>query len=470
MIRLSNLKLEMKVIKTLTTVKDQRSVGKLLASLEDCFFHQAPKLAFARIKTMLRERAIMLTYDDLIADPVLDENVRRRLEHSEVKALTHDRIDNAIRLLNKYRSLRVVGDISNYILDTMENAESLDVDKITEELAKRLVSARNKGDIDSWFTNIGGDDKTDWEVVRKALDPTISRFIPTGFRTWDSVNQGLPRARMSILSSTSGAGKSILARQLAHNIASVGGRVCTTSLEMDAEEMMQRNLSSWSKTSMMKVSNAKTLSKADREALIESFKDARKQYRKSGGINTLFEPQEDLSIEEILFALKPFGFDVIIIDYVGLLRGIGGDDQWKALQAVTRFCHQFAKNNDCHVCLVAQLNDDGSLALSKGMKRDASLMWHWSITEKERESGIAMIVTDKARKQKMLNFPLRFIWDQLSVEDLSEEELNAFHEERRARKRKRETESSVKNAEKTKKTERGSSKRRDSSGYFDVEE
>ena len=435
--RLFSHTLELRAIRTLTSLKSQKAAAKLFAGMRDgCFHTNAAKESYARIKSMLQQRGELLSWNELIVDPVISESVRRKLVQRKVSAIPTEKIDHTIRLLHKYRKAREAVKLAEYIIETVSK-ERVDVDLLYDNISERTVKARIAGDNSNWFVHIGGDDKKDIDVVKQALSPETKRFIPTGFKAFDRQNRGLPRGREFLLASNSGGGKSLLARQLAENIACQGGRVCIVPLEMDDVEMMQRNLASMSQKSMSKIIDPQQFSRKQRDEILVDYLRYRRRIKKAGGLLSLFTPQEDMTAEEILFALKPFGYDMIIIDYIGLLKGVDGDDQWKALQKVTRFGARFAVLNNISVGFCCQLTEEGLLAASKGMNRDASNFWRWTAGAREKETGFITIDQLKARQKKAFPFTMFVDWERMTVRDLSDDEKTQRDEERRERKEKR---------------------------------
>ena len=97
----------------------------------------------------------------------------------------------------------------------------------------------------------------------------------------------------------------------------------------------------------------------------KKWKAFEKECKRLGGRFTIWDPEEDLSMEDVLNIAKPYNDDVVIIDYIGLLSGVDGDDAWQALGRVARYAKIWAKTNKKVVILAAQLSDDGQIILAR---------------------------------------------------------------------------------------------------------
>ena len=139
-------------------------------------------------------------------------------------------------------------------------------------------------------------------------------------------------------------------------------------------------------------------------------------------------PQGDVKIKELLYTLKPYNYDVILIDYVGLLGGVDGERQWQELSAAVRFGKRFAQSNGCVVIFLAQLSEENKIRYSQGMKEHAGNMWTW-VYDPETGPNIIEVDQQKARNQQAFSFPLYIDFDIMEVRDLDENELSSYSEE-----------------------------------------
>src|SRR5690606_21023081 len=129
--------------------------------------------------------------------------------------------------------------------------------------------------------------------------------------------------------------------------------------------------------------------------------------RKRGGDFAIYKPDSDITIEEALAGASTYGVDVVIIDYISLLSGADGDDQWRALGRMARYAKIDAEINNRLNILVAQLSDEGRLKYSQKMKEHANNMWAFTADRDDKESGLRRVEQIKARNQKDYPFTIK---------------------------------------------------------------
>lgn len=422
--KLDNRLLELRAIKTITNTNKQKQAAKLFSNLDiDAFYWEESREAYTRIRTLLRKTGKMPSWSSLITDPKISEETRDNLRRYK-KPVSKD-IEGTVTRLNEYKKLRKIFELCKGGLESLRG-DKVDVEELVQQIreqATALDSSKNRKD---WFVNIGGDDDTALKMAAKAINPEAQMYVPTGFQGFDRVNGGIPFGSLMLIAGETGGGKSIVAGQIARNAALAGYRTAVVPLEMTNVEMMQRELARGSDTDMTNIMNAKRMSSKKREAILKDFEEnLHKKIKAKKSLLSYFNPEEDLTIEEVLYGLEPYDYDVIIIDYVGLLAGVNGDDQWNALRKVTRFCKIYAKNNNKIIILAAQLNAEGKLRYAQGMKEDSNLMWTWQMTPEVKETGIIKIKQEKARNQSDHSFMLKFHWATMRVEDVELDDMES---------------------------------------------
>lgn len=86
-----------------------------------------------------------------------------------------------------------------------------------------------------------------------AKDPTSIKGIPTGYRDFDAITNGLQNSDLIILAARPGVGKTSFAMNMLVNAAVEQGKKCAVfSLEMPREQLMQRAICSLAKVPMNK--------------------------------------------------------------------------------------------------------------------------------------------------------------------------------------------------------------------------
>jgi len=130
-----------------------------------------------------------------------------------------------------------------------------------------------------------------------------------------------------------------------------------------------------------------------------------------------------MSAEEILPIASSYGARIVIIDYISLLKGVGGDDQWQKLSDVARYCKIWASNNNKIVVLLAQLSEDGKIRYSRAIAEHSDYAWVFVSNKETRENEILNIEQLKGRNVELFPFSLRATMNTMRIGDLSEEEV-----------------------------------------------
>lgn len=154
--------------------------------------------------------------------------------------------------------------------------------------------------------------------------------------------------------------------QLAKNQAELGYKVNVVPLEMSHIELLARyvaNLTGINTTNVL----LKRLAQGEKEEAFRLWRRFDRRVEKKGGRLTIFKPNEDLTIEAIMAAIHSYNADITYIDYISLLKGADGDDQWRQLGAIGRYGKVYAESHKKVMTLAAQVNDEGKLRYSKAI-------------------------------------------------------------------------------------------------------
>lgn len=403
----------------------EMSAGVLLASLSsDHFVTPIGEKCFKRIRHLLKNRGEMPEIEDLFEDPGIDPETRRtlRMHYKEgMRGLRNpDKARKLLHRLETYRKLRAL-----FMLGAdLESALSEDKVDPDEVIAKMATDITNAASSERRFrVTSRGDGNSALKVAKKILNGNGPSFIPTGIKAFDSINNGIPRGAFMMLTTETSGGKSTLISQMAENFAMNGARVAVVPLEMDTEEMYLRDIARASGIDMNDLNAPKKkLSREQRNKAYKLFRRRTLDIDKRGGSVKVVEPGGDVDIYTLLNELKPHGFDVIMIDYVGLLKGADGERQWQELGNITRYCKIWAGLNKCVVIMAAQLSAEGIIRYSRTMEEHASYSWKWMKDDLFKETGIARIEQTKARQAKQFDFLLKFDMAHMHVRDVTREE------------------------------------------------
>lgn len=420
--RLLSPRAELTAIRTVCS-RNKKAGVKLLASLSDEYFGYPPaKEAFIRISNLARQKCeSSMSWAELCSDPSIDESTRKILsQYKKPPIKTEREVNGIISSLDKYRKVRSMYGLAEDILKTIR-APKVDVEKLLEESNNKITKARTNVNTEECFTHIGLNGNSD-KIVREVLSGSKQSYIPTGFKAFDDRNVGVPIGEVTMIGANTSGGKTAVGLQMCINMARIGARVCNVSLEMSKHAIMQRRLANISNTSMGKMIKPKSLSPREKQHIAACYREYKSLLKRRKGFETFLNPDEDISIEELLFTLKPYDYDVIFIDYIGLLKGVDGDDQWKQLGAAARFAKRFASINNIAIVILAQLSEEGIIRYSKQLKEHAALFFSWVRDNNSRESHVLDISLQKSRNQAEFNFQLIEDFETMIVRDLDSSE------------------------------------------------
>ena len=421
--KLFNQKLELEAIKSICENKDSSLLGSLDA---DLFYTTPAQQAFERLKFKAKSDAAIMSWSILTTDPALSEETRELLlncDFSDSKTESKDIVKGLI----EYKKSRTLLKISEEIQDALTK-DKVDITKLYSDTAQQIAEVKSGKDLSNCFTRIGENSNVKDKLLQ-ILKGNVKRFIPSGFKQWDNENGGLPIGKLGIIAATSGAGKSLCAEQLCINMGLNGARVCLVPLEMNAVDMVQRFLANKSSLDMSDLNKITGEDLASAKKAYQEFRKFEKLLKEACTSIDLFNPPEDIEMEDLLMILKPFEYDVIIVDYIGLLKGFDDDNQWRKMGAAARYAKIWAETNNKTVICLAQLNDDMIIRYSRAMKEHADFLWSWNagkINDLQDGKTIIKVEPQKGRNQAQKNFYLRVNYKKMSMEDATEEEIQLY--------------------------------------------
>lgn len=229
-------------------------------------------------------------------------------------------------------------------------------------------------------------------------DSSVLRGLKTGFYAIDKATNGLQKTDLIILAARPGVGKTSLAMNIVSNAAINHGAKCAVfSLEMGKEQLAQRMLFSVANVSMAKALRGE-LKESDWVKVMRAQNTLKEAdiYIDDNAMNT---PSQVLSKCRKLKREK--GLDLIVIDYLGLMKADGkADNRQNEVADISRNLKLLAKEIEVPVLSLCQLNrsvetrDDGGkpakpvlsdLRDSGSIEQDADMVWfiHRDMTAKE---------------------------------------------------------------------------------------
>lgn len=415
---------EMRCIYTLldSEVPDKVRATLLSELSEDTFHYPPAKAAFHRIRKLAKKRFELIDLEDLVDDPALEEDFRDQFKDNadEYKPVTNKKQLRSLRdTLDEYRKLRMLYYSCKQTLEKLQ-ADAIDVDALMNGLSNDLAKARRNLDQDQKILKLGKKSNAK-QLVHEVLHKVHEELIKTGFTEYDIRNGGLPEEGVVILAGTVSGGKSTLLMQLCRNIYLATTKqkprnICRVSFEMSEKQEMSRLLSNltgikFSKFKQNKLNqNEKIKAKKAYTEFIAHGKRTKSQF-------DLLCPTRGMTMESVFQTLKPYGYNIICIDYVSLLEGVDEDNQWRMLSAVIRQAKIYSRETKTLVIVLAQLDTEtDKIRYSRGMKEHADVLWTWNYTKQEqRDQKLLPVRCDKARDGEIFPFSLAERFDIMQV-------------------------------------------------------
>lgn len=410
---------ELRALLTVTSKKipeEQRTLwlGKLN---KDHFHTPVMRQAFDRITTLARKRFQIVSWKSLVEDPSLDEDIREILAETKEKACAkRSQMRDTVDTLEEFRKIRVMRDVANTIYESLEGT-SVDADKLLNTVTQQFTKATAAKHQDVSFLRFGKDANSR-EITERICRNETSPRIKTGLKAYDDANGGFPDTGVVFLAATTSGGKSAVAMNIALQMfIKQHLSVFRVSLEMQEIQETQRMYSHLTGIPLKRFKHGQ-LTAEDNRKIFAIEKMLAKHGEKYGIHQTIHCPKGGLSMEETLQLAKPFGYKIIVIDYIGLLNEDTGKDQWKSLMDAARIAKNYTQETGALVILLAQLDDEKeSMRYSKGMKEHADVVIQWNYTRPESREVrlIPMFVSKDRDGETNFGFDLEERFDIMTV-------------------------------------------------------
>ena len=410
--------------------------GTILAGLGPDYFHnEFTREAYKHILSSMRKNGEPPKWRDLLEDPGLAQETRKKLKDTSTDRISSTNEARAVLAnLNKYRQMRGIFEMSESATKKLRKSQ-VDVEELIEEASANLIRLRqSKADTESIVTFGKGNNAG--KTVKGLLSNEKANFVPTGFSDYDKENGGIFFGSLFTIGATSGGGKSATASQLAINWAGMGEHVCIVPLEMTKEEMTGRVMANAANLDVRKIL-LKKLSEEEKRKYLKSYRKMALRFKKADGAYSIFKPQADMTIEEIMASVYTLDPSIIIIDYISLLKGVDGDDAWQKLGAVARYCKVYAEVHNKIVVLLAQVSEDGKIRYAQAIKEHSNNCWIFVSTKQTRENEIINVEQLKARNGRLFDFTLSAKLDVMRIGDLDIEEREKYVEAKEEKKSKK---------------------------------
>lgn len=241
--------------------------------------------------------------------------------------------------------------ISNAAAEALDACDrQTDPQEIAVELTAALeeaVSSRASTMLRNSFDMI-----TAFAEYRKKMDnEELNTTVSTGYTRLDKLlGGGMVKGGLYILAARPGKGKTTLALEIASRVSNRKEPVLFISLEMSEHQMTAKRLAHSSNVPYGKLLNSGDLEQGQQENLAKAMS-------KLADEPLYLNNRAGLSVTDIAYlAMQIKGLQLIVVDYLGLLRHQNGKTQYEKITATSQSLKQLALKCNVPLLCLAQLN------------------------------------------------------------------------------------------------------------------
>ncbi len=271
---------------------------------------------------------------------------------TSVHAETYGRLVE--RAATRRRLLAVADEIKALALN-----EAMAVEQVIEETHKRVFDVTEMSSADQVvpFSDLVVDyfDRTE-QLIN---NPSQVIGLPTGFTQLDHLLEGLQKTDLIVLAGRPGMGKSAMLLSIAANIlhADAKKRIAFFSLEMSAEQLVQRAVSMESGLNLQALRQPKRLLEFGGWGKFVKTAGDISSYQLFIDDRARLTPRQIYSkVRKLTMGYGPL--DLIVVDYIQLMRvpGFKPSERVQEIGHISAFLKNLAKEFDVPVLAAAQLN------------------------------------------------------------------------------------------------------------------
>lgn len=268
------------------------------------------------------------------------------------------------------------------------------------------------------------------ELLQARMDGTV-KPIATGFIDLDKrLDGGIERGTLTVLAARPGMGKTAFGLALARNVAEWGS-AGFLSMEMPKAQVIDRNIAAMGRVPIS------WLRKPD-ENDQQSWDRLTAAFSKAQTLKLWIDDQTGLNLLSIRskarFIKRKAGLDLLVIDQLSFITGSKAENKAYEIGDYTRGLLSLAKELDCAIVLLAQLNREcekrnnkrpilSDLSSSGSIEQDASTVIFLYRDEvynlDSPDKGVCEVITAKQRQGEIGTTALTYIGNQTRFENLA---------------------------------------------------
>lgn len=392
-------------------IEDRRY--KYLAQVKPEMFGSASSLEiYKRITRMMQDGQKIPSFEALADDPRISQSARQILAQARNMRFKNEAdFNQGLKVLAAHFKGRQLLELQNKLAEVLNKEDVTDNFEDAEaSLEETLFKLRADGVEEKIWT--GGVGKTEmYDLAKQALmHATTGRRFKTGWGEFDDQIGGLEPGNVMLMTANTGGGKSVAALTMMSNMFRGHNlNVTYISLEMSEREVMERLLANTTGMEYSRIRKGQ-LNKEEKVDLMRQFKRFNDS---STGSYRIYSPKQDYTIEQLLNQVQSAKTDVIVLDYLGLVKpgnyGKNASEEFQ-LRQMTRYAKRMAERMGCAIVLLAQLNDEGQIMYSKGIGHHVHYWLKWFCRDEDLQRGFVVVENGKSRnaEKKDLYFTTDF--------------------------------------------------------------
>lgn len=282
--------------------------------------------------------------------------------------------DEYLAIVKRASTMRKLIDVCEKVKD---KAYSLDSEEDAIRYAETQIFNLSQKDKNEGLVDLAEETaRTMNKISKRYSNPELFKGLPTGFKQFDRLTNGLHGGELIVLAARPGVGKSALAMNVVENVAKQGKTVAVFSLEMSNEQLMERMLSSMSTVPLEYIKSGQF---PNRDSDLDKLRIAQDVISSSmhlyGNDFANIRPSEIASQCRRQKALG--GLDLVVIDYIQLMtsdtkRNFMSSNRQEEVANITRTLKLMAKELNVPVIALSQLKRDAEIRNIKGEKGGSS--------------------------------------------------------------------------------------------------
>lgn len=266
------------------------------------------------------------------------------------------------------------------------------------------------------------------QLLQDRMDGKV-KPISTGFVDLDKrLDGGIERGTLTVLAARPAMGKTAFGLALARNVAE-NGSAGFLSMEMPKSQINDRNIAALGRIPISWLRNP------DNDE--EKWTRTTAAFEKAQSLKLWIDDQTALNILAIRskarYIKRRSGLDLLVIDQLSFITGSGAENKAYELGDYTRGLLALAKELDCAIMLLAQLNREcekrnnkrpmlSDLSSSGSIEQDAStviFLYRDEVYNPDtHDKGVCEVITAKQRQGETGTTALTYIGNQTRFEDL----------------------------------------------------